>query len=375
MTPMPRQRVPFLELHSQIAPLRNELDQALARVIDSCGFVLGEDVAAFEREFAAFCEARHCVGVDSGTSAIHVILRALEIGPGDEVIVPANSFIATAEAVSLAGATPVFADVEPDTALLDPHRLAAAIGARTRAIIPVHLYGRTADLEPILAIAAGHGLHVIEDAAQAHGARYHGRRIGSHGIAAAFSFYPGKNLGAFGDAGAITTNDDRLAATLREIRDHGQERKYEHRRLGTNARLDSIQAAVLRIKLAHLERWNEARLQHAALYAQLLQGSEFTTPAPLRSGEGHVYHLYVVRHPNRAAVLEALRQAGIGFGLHYPVPIHRSPAYAALGYGPGSFPVAERLADEIVSLPMFAELSEQQVRLVCEVLTQATVSG
>jgi dTDP-4-amino-4,6-dideoxygalactose transaminase len=375
MTAMPQQRVPFLDLHSQIAPLRKELDQALARVLDSCGFVLGEDVAAFEREFAAFCEARHCIGVDSGTSALHLVLRGLDIGPGSEVIVPANSFIATAEAVSLAGATPVFADVEPGTGLLDPHRLGAAIGPRTRAIIPVHLYGRTADLEPILAIAAGHGVQVIEDAAQAHGARYHGRRIGGHGIAAAFSFYPGKNLGAFGDAGAITTNDDRLATTLRELRDHGQERKYEHRRIGTNARLDSIQAAVLRIKLAHLERWNAARRRHAALYDTLLRGTEFTTPAPLRAGEDHVYHLYVVRHPNRAAVVDALRQGGIGFGLHYPVPIHRSPAYAALAYGAGSLPVAEQLADEIVSLPMFAELSEDQVRLVCDVLTQATVSG
>jgi len=368
--------VPFLDLQQQIAPLRDEIDTAIRRVIDSCAFVLGEELRAFEAEFAAFCDTRYAIGVDSGTSALHLILRGLGIGPGDEVILPPNSFIATAECVSLAGATPVFADVDPQTHQIDPECVRRAITPRTRAVIPVHLFGRTADLNPLLALTQAHGIHLVEDACQAHGARYHGRRVGGFGIAAAWSFYPGKNLGAFGDGGAITTNDEALRDTLLQLRDHGQKRKYEHAMVGVNGRLDNLQAAVLRVKLRHLESWNAARRRAAARYTALLAGSDCTPPAPLRPGEDHVYHLYVVRHPHRSAVAAALQENKVGFGYHYPVPLHRTPAYAGLGCGPGSYPHSERLADEIVSLPMFAELTDLQIERVCDVLKRAPlVSG
>jgi dTDP-4-amino-4,6-dideoxygalactose transaminase len=375
MAAMPQQRVPFLDLNSQILPLRNELDTALQRVVDSCGFILGDDVHTFEQEFADFCGAAHCIGVDSGTSALHVILRALGIGPGDEVILPANTFIATAEAVSHAGALPVLVDVREDTQLLDVGLIEEAITPRTRALIAVHLFGRTADLGPIREITQRRGIHLIEDAAQAHGARYNGQRVGSFGVAAGFSFYPGKNLGAFGDGGAITTNDPDLEQRIRQLRDHGQRQKYDHVMVGFNARLDSLQAAVLRVKLPHLDGWNQARRAHAQRYGQLLQETEYTTPAPLAPQEDHVYHLYVVRHRHRQAVMQTLKDHQIGHGLHYPVPIHLTTAYAHLGYSAGRFPVAEKLADEILSLPMFAELTAEQIEQVCDVLTTTPVSG
>ena len=343
MPAMPSQ-VPFLDLHSQILPLRNDLDAAIRRVIDSCGFILGREVQDFEEEFAAYCGVDHAIGVDSGTSALLLILRGLGIGPGDEVVLPPNTFIATAESVSLVGATPVFADVDVETQQLDPEKVEAALTPRTRAVIAVHLFGRTAPLAALLGLTRARGIHLVEDACQAHGARYQGRYVGGFGVAAAFSFYPGKNLGAFGDAGAIVTRDAALAETLRQCRDHGQRAKYDHVRLGTNARLDSLQAAVLRVKLPHLESWNAARRRVAARYDALLRESECLTPAPLAVGEDHVHHLYVVRHPRRSAVVHALRENGIGFGLHYPVPIHRTAAYAGLGLGPGSYPNAELLA-------------------------------
>ena len=372
---MPSQ-VPFLDLHSQILPLRNDLDAAIRRVVDSCGFVLGRDVQEFEQEFAAACQVEHAIGVDSGTSALVLILRALGIGPGDEVVLPPNTFIATAESISLAGATPIFADVDLETQLIDPERVAAALSPRTRAVVAVHLFGRTAALGPLLDLTRRRGSHLVEDACQAHGARYRGQPVGGHGIAAAFSFYPGKNLGAFGDAGAVTTRDAGLAACVRQLRDHGQVAKYEHVRVGTNARLDSLQAAVLRVKLPHLEAWNEGRRRVAARYDALLAGTDFRTPAPLGAGEDHVYHLYVVRHSRRSAVVQALREHGIGFGLHYPVPIHRTAAYADLGLGPDSYPHAELLAGEILSLPMYPELTDVHIEQVCEVMTQAaTLSG
>jgi dTDP-4-amino-4,6-dideoxygalactose transaminase len=375
MAAMPQQRVPFLDLNSQILPLRNELDAALDRVVDSCGFILGEDVNAFEQEFADFCGASHCIGVDSGTSALHVILRALGIGPGDEVILPANTFIATAEAVSHAGALPVLVDVREDTQLIDVERIEAAITPRTRALIAVHLFGRTADLEPIRQITRQHDIHLVEDAAQAHGARYKDQRVGSFGVAAGFSFYPGKNLGAFGDGGAITTNDPELDRRIRQLRDHGQKQKYDHVAVGFNARLDSMQAAVLRVKLPHLDGWNQSRQAHARRYDELLQGTDYVVPAPLAPGEDHVYHLYVVRHRHRQAVMQTLKDHQIGHGLHYPVPIHLTAAYAHLGYSSGRFPVAEKLAGEILSLPMFAELTAEQIEQVCDVLTTTPVSG
>jgi len=369
-------KVPFLDLHSQIAPLRDEFDAAIRRVVDSCAFVLGEDVRAFEAEWAEYCGTRFAIGVDNGTSALHLVLRALEIGPGDDVIVPANSFIATAEAVSWAGARPVFADVDESTHLVTADTVAAALTPRTRAVMAVHLFGRTVDLDPLRQLLDARGIHLIEDAAQAHGARYGGRRVGGFGIAAGWSFYPGKNLGAFGDGGAVTTNDERLYQTLLQLRDHGQVRKYDHQRVGTNARLDGIQAAVLRVKLRHLDAWNAARRRVAEQYATLLADSEFRAPAPPRSGEDHVYHLYVVRHPQRSSVAQALQESGIGYGLHYPVPLHRTGAYASLGVAAGGFPNAERQAEEILSLPMYAELTATHIECVCDALKRASfVSG
>ena len=374
MPTMPCQ-VPFLDLHHQVQQHRNELDAAIRRVIDSCHFILGSETSEFEREFAAACGVEHAIGVDSGTSALTLILRALGIGAGDEVVLQPNSFIATAECVSLVGAHPVFADVDPETQQIDPERVAAALSPRTRAVIAVHLHGRTAPLEALLQLTRRHGIHLIEDACQAHGACYAGRPVGGFGVAAAFSFYPGKNLGAFGDAGAVTTRDPHLARVLQEMRDHGQVRKYEHQRLGCNGRMDSLQAAVLRVKLRYLDSWNAARRRVASRYDSLLRDTEFQVPAPLRPEEDHVYHLYVVRLRNRSAVVRALQENGIGFGLHYPVPIHRTPAYAGLGLGPGSYPIAERLAEEILSLPMFPELDDAHIDRVCEVLTQAACVG
>lgn len=370
MRRMPSQ-IPFLELHSQVLQLRNELDAAITRVVDSCAFVSGEDVREFEREFAQFCSTAHAIGVDSGTSALTLILRALEIGPGDEVVLPPNTFIATAEAVSAVGARPVFVDVDDRTHQIDPARVRAALGPRTRAVIAVHLFGRTAPLTELLDITSAHGLHLIEDACQAHGARYQGKPVGGFGVAAAFSFYPGKNLGAFGDAGAVTTRDATLAQRVRELRDHGQARKHDHRRLGCTGRLDTIQAAVLRVKLRHLEAWNARRRAAAAHYTRLLHGSEFRTPSALAAGEDHVYHLYVVRHPHRDAVAAALQERGIGCALHYPVPIHRTPAYAWLGIGAGAHPIAERMANEILSLPLYPEIPESHIEQVCDAMTEA----
>jgi dTDP-4-amino-4,6-dideoxygalactose transaminase len=370
---MPRMssQIPFLDLHSQVLLLRNELDAAIAKVVDSCDFILGEDVTEFEAEFAQYCYADHAVGVDSGTSALTLTLRALDIGAGDEVILPPNTFIATAEAVSAVGARPVFADVDENSQQLDPDQVRAAIGPRTRAVIAVHLFGRTAPLAALLEVTRARGIHLIEDACQAHGARYRGKPVGCFGIATAFSFYPGKNLGAFGDAGAVTTCDAELAQALRELRDHGQPRKHDHQRLGCTGRLDTIQAAVLRIKLRYLDSWNAARRRAAARYDALLRDTEFRTPQLPGAGEDHVYHLYVVRHPHRTAVARALQESRIGFGLHYPVPIHRTPAYAWLGFGEGSHPKAERLAGEILSLPMYPELSDAHIERVCEVMTES----
>ncbi len=372
---MPAQ-VPFLDLHAQVSQLRNELDAAIGRVVDSCSFILGREVAAFERDFASYCAVAHAIGVDSGTSALALVLQGLGIGPGDEVILPPNSFIATAECVTHVGARPVFADVDLQTQLLDPSRVEAALTPRTRAVIAVHLFGRTAPLAALLDLTQRHGIHLLEDACQAHGARYGGRPVGGFGVAAAFSFYPGKNLGAFGDAGAITTNDAHLARLVRQLRDHGQSAKYEHQHVGRTGRLDALQAAVLQVKLRRLETWNAARRTAARQYAARLHDSEFQLPSPLGPAEDHVFHLYVVRHPRRAAVVKALQEHGVGFGLHYPVPIHRTQAYAWLGLGPGSYPHAELLAAEILSLPMYPELTEAHIEQVCEVMTQAaSLSG
>ncbi len=351
--------VPFLDLGAAYLELKDDLDAAYHRVMDSGWFILGKEVEAFEREFAAYCEAAHCVGVGNGLEALHLILRAYGIGPGDEVIVPANTYIATWLAVSYAGATPI--PVEPDarTYNLDPALIEAAITPATRAILPVHLYGQPADMDPIKALASRYGLKVIEDAAQAHGARYHGRRVGGLGDAAGFSFYPGKNLGALGDGGAVVTNDADLAERVRVLRNYGSRVKYHNEVKGFNSRLDELQAALLRVKLPVLDAWNERRRAAAARYLDGLAGSELGLPYVPKWAEP-VWHLFVVRHPQRDALQQRLQQAGIGTMIHYPIPPHLQPAYAELGYGAGAFPISEAIHREVLSLPMGPQLTAAQ---------------
>jgi dTDP-4-amino-4,6-dideoxygalactose transaminase len=332
----------------------------MADVMHRTAFVLGRDVDLFEQEYAAFCQARHAVGVDSGLSALELILRAYEIGPGDEVITVANTFIATAFAVSGVGATPVLVDADSHTFNIDVTRVEQAITRRTRAIIPVHLYGQPADMDPILEIAEQHGLVVVEDACQAHGARYKGRRVGSLGHAAAFSFYPSKNLGAYGDGGAVVTDDERVAQTVRAYRNYGQREKYNHVVRGCNHRLDTLQAAVLRVKLDHLADWNAARRQHARQYDALLAQCPLVCPLEADYAES-VYHLYVIRVQGRDELRDYLKDRGIATGIHYPIPIHLQPAYQGLGYRKGEFPVTERYAQQILSLPMYPELDSDAI--------------
>jgi dTDP-4-amino-4,6-dideoxygalactose transaminase len=360
--------VPFLDLKAQMTLLRTDLDTAIAHVLDTCHFILGEEVTAFEEEFAAFCGTRACVGLDSGVSALELALRAADVGPGDEVITVGHTFIATVSAISFTGATPVLVDVRPDTYLLDPTSLEAAITPRTKAIVPVHLYGQTVDMDPVMALAERHHLFVLEDACQAHGARYKDRRAGSLGHAAAFSFYPGKNLGAAGDAGALTTNDPGLAEQVRRLRNYGQSAKYHHEMLAFNRRLDSIQAAILRVKLLHLDNWNAARRQVAEKYMMRLAGLPLGLPQVAPENEP-VWHLFVIRAADRAAVQSALAAEGVETGLHYPIPIHHQQAYPTLAGL--RFPVSEWIATQCLSLPMFAEMTDTQITTVVEALTQA----
>jgi dTDP-4-amino-4,6-dideoxygalactose transaminase len=357
-------KVPFLDLKAHHEPIRDEIRQAIERVIDANAFAGGPFVEAFEKDWAAFCGTRHAIGVGNGTDALWLTLLALGVGPGDEVITVPSTFMATAEAVSFCGARPVFVDIEPVTYTMDPARLERAITPRTRAIIPVHLFGQVADMDPILEVARRHGIPVVEDAAQAHGATYKGRRAGSFGIAGCFSFYPGKNLGAFGEAGAVVTNDAELADRIRCLRDHGQVRKYHHDHIGWNARMDGIQGAVLQVKLRRLAAANEARRNHARQYARLLADVEQVVLPVEAPGRTHVYHVYAVRVPDRDEVLQRMGRRGIACGIHYPIPVHLQKAYQHLGYGEGSFPVAEQCAREFLSLPMYPELRPEQVELV-----------
>ena len=360
--------ISFLDLKAPYLELKDELDAAYHRVMSSGWYILGQEVAAFEEEFAAYCGVRHCIGVGNGLDALHLILRGYGIGPGDEVIEPSNTYIATWLAVTYAGATPV--PVEPDEATynLDPTLVEAAVTSRTKAIMPVHLYGQPADMDAINAVARRHGLKVIEDAAQAHGARYRGRRCGSLGDAAGFSFYPGKNLGAIGDGGAITTNDDDLALRLRMLRNYGSSKKYVNEVAGFNSRLDELQAALLRVKLACLDDWNDRRRTVAAAYGEGLVGTGLVMPSVPAWAEP-VWHLFVVRCPDRDAVTARLDRGDIGWLSHYPIPSHRQDAYRELGYGEGSFPRAERLAAEVVSLPMGPHLQKGDVARVIAVVT------
>ncbi|MBP6786559.1 MAG: DegT/DnrJ/EryC1/StrS family aminotransferase [Candidatus Promineofilum sp.] len=359
--------IPFVDLQSQYKTLKEEVDAAVLAVMQRGDFVLGGAVADFERVFADYCGAKYCVGVDSGYSALELIVRAYGIGPGDEVITAANTFIATTLAISNTGATPVLVDIDPETYNIDPAKIAAAITPRTKAIMPVHLYGQPVDMDPILAIARKHGLRVFEDAAQAAGARYKGRMVGSLGDAAGFSFYPGKNLGAYGDGGAVVTDDPEIAEKVRLLRNIGQKVKYYHEVKGFNHRLDTMQAAVLLVKLPHLDGWNTERRRAAATYADLLADLPFVTPATATYAE-HIFHLYVVRVHNREALMEYLKERGIASGLHYPIPIHLQPAYSELGYKQGDFPITEAYAETILSLPIFPELDDDKVAYVVDAI-------
>lgn len=357
-------KVPFLDLSAHHQPIREQLDAAIRDVIDSNAFAGGPFVAAFEREFAQYCGCRQAVGVGNGTDALWLSLLALGIGPGDEVITVPSTFMATAEAISYCGAIPKFVDIDEQTYTMDPALLVRAITPRTKAIVPVHLFGQCADMDPILDVATRHGLPVVEDACQAHGALYKARKAGTMGVLGCFSFYPGKNLGALGEAGAVTTDDKELAAKIQVLRDHGQERKYHHSRVGWNARMDGIQGAVLSVKLKNLDAHNNRRRAHALYYDELLTDvQELITPFTA-SPSWHVYHVYAVRVQERDQVLQALANRGISCAIHYPIPVHLQQAYQFLGYEEGSFRVAERCAREFLSLPMYPELAREQIHAV-----------
>jgi dTDP-4-amino-4,6-dideoxygalactose transaminase len=360
--------IPLVDLKAQYAAIAPEIDVAIQGVLDEACFILGPPLEAFEQAFAAFCKTKHCIGVASGTDALNLIFRAMGIGTGDEVIVPAFTFVATALGVDLAGAKPVLVDVCRSDGLIDPERIVAAITPRTRAILPVHLYGRCADMDPIRAIAAERGLRVVEDAAQAHGALYKGRPAGSLGDAAAFSFYPGKNLGAYGDGGAITTNDDALAERLLLLRNWGSRKKYHHEEPGLNSRLDTLQAAILSVKLGHLSDWNNRRRRHAARYDTLLAGhGEFRHPVD-RSGDQPVYHIYALRHPRRDQVLERFQAKGVQASIHYPFPVHRLGAFRHLAIPGAHLSESEAWAAECLSLPLYPELDEEKIAFVVSCL-------
>lgn len=363
--------IPFVDLKAQYQSLKAEIDQAVLEVLASSQFVLGPAVAAFEAQFAAYCQTRYAVAVNSGTSALHLALLAAGVGPGDEVITTPHTFIATVAAIAYTGATPVFVEIEPHSFTLDATQLAAKLSARTKALLPVHLYGQAAAMQPILALAQQHGLVVIEDAAQAHGAEYHGQRVGSIGAMGCFSFYPGKNLGAYGEGGAITTNDSQLAHKLRMLRDWGAERRYQHAIKGFNYRMDGIQGAVLGVKLAYLEQWTEARRTLAARYTAALAPLGLRVPTT-RPECRHVYHIYAIRDPRRDQLQAFLQEQGISTGIHYPIPVHLQEAFAELGHQPGAFPQSEAAAREVLSLPLYPELQPAQQDQVIAALTAWT---
>lgn len=367
--------IPLTDLAAQHAEVASEITEGMARVMESSGYILGEPVAAFEAAFADFCETAHCVGVGSGTDALELILRALDIGHGDEVILPANSFIATALAVARSGATPVLVDCDPQHMLIDPSAVEGAIGERTKAIIPVHLFGQVAPMERLRAVAEARGLPLVEDAAQSQGARRAGQRSGSLGLAAATSFYPGKNLGAYGDAGAVTTDDPAIAQRIRALRNYGSDRKYYHPERGFNSRLDTLQAVVLACKLKRLDHWNELRTKAARRYDELLRACPQVRCPETMSDNTHIFHIYSVRVTRRDEVLQSLHNAGIGAGVHYPIPIHLSGAFRDLGLADGAFPHTEAAAKEMISLPIHPHLSETQQERVVDVLVAALSGG
>ncbi len=365
---VPTRTIPIASAAAQYATIKDAMDAAVQRVMESGWFILGAETEAFEREFAAYCGVAHAIGVGNGTDALMLALKALDVGPGDEVITVPMTAAFGAFAITMNGATPVFVDIEAGTANMNPLLLERAITPHTKAIMPVHLYGQAADLGAIMAIAARHGIPVVEDAAQAHGAMHDGKRVGSVGRIAGFSFYPSKNLGAAGDGGAVTTNDPALAEKVRMLRNGGQRGKYEHVIQGVNSRLDELQAAILRVKLAHLDDWNVARRRLAHQYDELLAGSSVALPEE-RAGatpEGHVWHLFAVRHPRRDALAAYLKERGIGTAVHYPTALHLQPAFASLGLGARTFPVAEEQAREELSLPLYPELTAKEVMYVAD---------
>ena len=359
--------IPVIDLKSQYASIEGDIQEAISKVLESSQFILGDEVQKFEEEFSIYVGAKFGVAVNSGTSALHLALLSARIGPGDEVITVPSTFVATAAAIVYAGARPVFVDVNPQTLTLDPSLLQRAITSNTKAILPVHLYGHPAEMDPILEIATKHGLAVIEDTAQAHGAEYQGKRLGSLGSYGCFSFYPSKNLGAYGEAGMVVTNDSDAAKRLSMLRDWGQSKKYHHKTLGFNYRMDGIQGAVLRVKLNHLEDWTKARRKNAALYKQLLDGSDLILPVEI-AGNRHVYYVYVVRSKSRDALQNHLLEQGIQTGIHYPHPVHLEEAFQDLGYSVGDFPVAEQAANELLSLPMYPELQPDQIEAIAEAI-------
>jgi dTDP-4-amino-4,6-dideoxygalactose transaminase len=362
-------KVRFVDLSAQHRPLESELKDVFNRVLANGSFVLGPEVENFEKMFAAYCGVEHCITVTNGTAALQLVLQGLGVGPGDEVVTVAHTFIATAEAINAAGARPVFVDIDPLSYTMDPTKLEKAITLKTKAIIPVHLYGQPADMDAINAIAAKHSIPVIEDSCQAHGAKYKGRPAGSLGTAACFSFYPSKNLGACGEGGAVTTDNAELAKKIRMLRDHGSVKKYEHDFPAYNLRLEGIQGGVLAVKLPHLDGWNDNRRVLAARYQELFAGSKVVTPKEVPYSH-HVYHLYVVVVEDRDALKKALSEHGIENGLHYPVPLHVQKAYAYLGYKRGDFPVSEHVAANHVSLPMYAELPIEHVEHVAKTVLE-----
>lgn len=364
-------QIPLVDLHAQYLPLKSEIMAAFEEILDSMQLFLGPRQQAFEQAFAAYCDCEYGISVSNGTDALALALRACEIEPGDEVITVSNTFIATAEAIAMVGAIPVFVDVDPQTYLMDWQQLEQALTLRTRAILPVHLYGHAAEMQPIMDFARAHSLRVIEDASQAHGATYQGRRVGGLGDIACFSLYFSKNLGAFGEAGICTTNDSALAESMRMIRDHGSCVRYQHEVMGVNCRMDEMQAAVLLVKLPHLERWNAARQAHAVVYTEQLRDVVKAIPVVKVWGT-HVYCYYVIQVHDREQFCTAMQQAGIGVGIHYPTPIHLQPACARYGYQSGMLPVTEFVVHHIVSLPMYPELTEEQIQLVINAVKKNT---
>lgn len=375
MSTMHPETIPFVDLAAQYRRYKDELDNAIKTTIDATSFIGGPANTRFEAEFAKYCGAKHCIGVANGTDALYLILRGLGITAGDEVIVPANTFIATAEAVTMTGARPVFVDIEESTSLIDVKKIEAACTAKTKAIMPVHLYGQLAEMNAISAIAEKRGLVIVEDSAQAHGAEEHGKKAGGFGRATGFSFYPGKNLGAYGDAGAVVTSDTELAEKIRKTANHGRAEKFGHEFAGVNSRLDGIQGAILEVKLKHLNTWIEERRRAAKRYTEMLKDVPGVIVPGVREDKAHVWHLYVIRTKDRDGLKKHFGERNIQCGIHYPTPLHQLPAYADLGYKTGAFPVSEKVAPEILSLPIFPEITEEQQHRVVSAIKEFTSRG